>query len=151
MCFTILKLYNEGSFVVEPAGALSVAALKMFKEHLIGETVVCIVSGSNNDIIRMQEIIERSLLYVGLKYYFLVCFPQRAGSLRHFVNIVPGPDDDITRFDWIKKNNRKVGPALVNIEMEVSSDYAVLLTKTKKHKVSYPEVINHKSLFEYLI
>lgn len=151
VCSTILKLYNEDAIVVEPAGALSVAALELYKEHIKGKTVVCIVSGSNNDISRMQEIMERSLLYEGLKHYFLVRFPQRAGALRHFVNNVLGPDDDITRFEFIKKNNREAGPALVGIEMKAPSDYAVLLSNMKKHKVAFTEVNNHESLFEYLI
>jgi threonine dehydratase len=151
VCSTILKLYNEDAIVVEPAGALSVAALDLYKDHLKGKTVVCIVSGSNNDISRMQEIMERSLLYEGLKHYFLVRFPQRAGALRHFVNNVLGPDDDITRFEFIKKNNREAGPALVGIEMKAPSDYAVLLANMKKHKVAFTEVNNHESLFEYLI
>jgi len=151
VCSTILKLYNEDAIVVEPAGALSVAALELYKDHIKGKTVVCIVSGSNNDISRMQEIMERSLLYEGLKHYFLVRFPQRAGALRHFVNNVLGPDDDITRFEFIKKNNREAGPALVGIEMKVPSDYGVLLANMKKHKVAFTEVNNNESLFEYLI
>jgi len=151
VCSTILKLYNEDAIVVEPAGALSVAALEIYKDHLKGKTVVCIVSGSNNDISRMQEIMERALLYEGLKHYFLVRFPQRAGALRYFVNNVLGPDDDITRFEFIKKNNREAGPALVGIEQKVPSDYAVLLSNMKKHKVAFTEVNNHESLFEYLI
>ncbi len=151
VCSTILKLYNEDAIVVEPAGALSVAALELYKDHLKGKTVVCIVSGSNNDISRMQEIMERSLLYEGLKHYFLVRFPQRAGALRHFVNNVLGPDDDITRFEFIKKSNREAGPALVGIEMKAPADYAVLLANMKKHKVAFTEVNKHESLFEYLI
>jgi threonine dehydratase len=151
VCSTILKLYNEDAIVVEPAGALSVAALEIYKDYIKGKTVVCIVSGSNNDISRMQEIMERSLLYEGLKHYFLVRFPQRAGALRHFVNNVLGPDDDITRFEFIKKNNREAGPALVGIEQKVPADYAILLSNMKRHKVAFTEVNNHESLFEYLI
>ncbi len=151
VCSTILKLYNEDAIVVEPAGALSVAALELYREQIKGRTVVCIVSGSNNDISRMQEIMERSLLYEGLKHYFLVRFPQRAGALRHFVNNVLGADDDITRFEFIKKNNREAGPALVGIEMKAPSDYAILISNMKKHKVAFTEVNNHESLFEYLI
>ena len=151
VCSTILKLYNEDAIVVEPAGALSVAALDLYRSQIKGKTVVCIVSGSNNDISRMQEIMERSLLYEGLKHYLLVRFPQRAGALRHFVNNILGPDDDITRFEFIKKNNRESGPALVGIEMKDPSDYATLISNMKKHKVAFTEVNNHESLFEYLI
>ena len=151
VCSTILKLYNEDAIVVEPAGALSVAALDLYRSQIKGKTVVCIVSGSNNDISRMQEIMERSLLYEGLKHYLLVRFPQRAGALRHFVNNILGPDDDITRFEFIKKNNRESGPALVGIEMKDPSDYATLISNMKKHKVAFTEVNNHESLFEYMI
>jgi len=151
VCTTILKLYNEDAIVVEPAGALSIAALDLYKEHIKGKTVVCIVSGSNNDISRMQEIMERSLLYEGLKHYFLVRFPQRAGALRNFVNNVLGPNDDITRFEFIKKNNREAGPALVGIEMKYPTDYASLLSNMKKHKFAFTEVNKNESLFEYMI
>jgi len=151
VCSTILKLYNEDAIVVEPAGALSIAALELYREKIKGKTVVCIVSGSNNDISRMQEIMERSLLYEGLKHYFLVRFPQRAGALRQFVNNVLGPEDDITRFEFIKKNNREAGPALVGIELKKPADFAILISNMKKNKVVFTEVNNHESLFEYLI
>ncbi len=151
VCSTILKLYNEEAIVVEPAGALSVAALELYKDQIKGKTVVCVVSGSNNDISRMQEIMERSLLYEGLKHYFLVRFPQRAGALKHFVNNVLGANDDITRFEFIKKNNREAGPALVGIELKNTSDYNILVENMIKQKVVFTEVNNHESLFEYMI
>ena len=107
ICSVILKLYNEDAMVVEPAGALSIAALDYYAEEIRGKNVVCIVSGSNNDIERMQEIKERSLQYEGLKHYFLIRFAQRPGALKEFVNHVLGPDDDITRFEYMQKNNKE--------------------------------------------
>src|SRR5690606_3269279 len=95
VCTTIVRLYNEEAIVVEPAGALSISALDNYKEQIKGKKVVCIISGGNNDIDRMGEIKERSLLYEGLKHYFIVRFPQRPGALKLFVNEVLGPDDDI--------------------------------------------------------
>ena len=85
VCQTILELYNKDAIVVEPAGALSISALDFYAEEIKGKNVVCVVSGSNNDIIRTPEIKERALLYANLKHYFIVKFPQRAGALREFV------------------------------------------------------------------
>ncbi len=104
VCTTILKLYNEDAIVVEPAGALSVSALDFYQDKIKGKKVVCIISGGNNDIERMQEIKERSLLYEGLKHYFIVRFPQRPGSLKQFVTHLLGPNDQLTRFELIKNN-----------------------------------------------
>ena len=118
VCSTILQMYNEEAIVVEPAGALSIAALDFLKEEIIGKTVVCIVSGSNNDIERTEEIKERSLIYEGLKHYFMIQFPQRPGALKEFVNDVLGDTDDITYFQFIKKNNRDVGPVIVGLELK---------------------------------
>jgi threonine dehydratase len=116
ICSTILKLYNEDAIVVEPAGAMSIAGLCNYADEIKGKNVVCIVSGSNNDIDRMQEIKERSLQYEGLKHYFLIRFAQRPGALKEFVNFVLGPSDDITRFEYMQKHNKETGPALVGIE-----------------------------------
>jgi len=116
ICTKILELYNRDAIVIEPAGALSIAALDFFREEIKGKNVVCIVSGSNNDITRTEEIKERSLLYEGLKHYFIVRFPQRAGALRTFVDVVIGPTDDVTHFEYSKKTNREKGPALIGVE-----------------------------------
>jgi threonine dehydratase len=107
VCTSILELYNESAIVAEPAGALPVAALEFYKDKIQGKNVVCIVSGGNNDIERMQEIKERSLLYEGLKHYFIINFPQRPGALKEFVVDVLGPHDDITRFEYTKSNNKE--------------------------------------------
>ena len=101
ICTNILRLYNEEGIIVEPAGALTVSALSLFKDEIIGKNVVCVVSGGNNDITRMAEINERSLLYKKLKHYFIVQFPQRAGALKDFLGNVLGPDDDIFLFEYI--------------------------------------------------
>ncbi len=151
ICTTILKLYNEDAIVVEPAGALAVAALDQLKDTIAGKNVVCIVSGGNNDIERMQEIKEKSLLFEGLKHYFIVRFPQRPGALKSFVNNVLGPNDDITRFEFIKKTNRENGPALVGIELQESSDYGSLKQRMTEFKFDVIELNNDQTLFEYLV
>ena len=150
ICTTILKLYNEDAIVVEPAGALAVAALDQLKD-IEGKTVVCLVSGGNNDIERMQEIKEKSLLFEGLKHYFIVRFPQRPGALKLFVNNVLGPHDDITRFEFIKKTNRESGPALVGIELKDSADYSALLERMKAFKFDFIPLNEDQTLFEYLV
>lgn len=151
ICTTILKLYNEDAIVVEPAGALAVASLDQLKDTIAGKTVVCIVSGGNNDIERMQEIKEKSLLFEGLKHYFIVRFPQRPGALKAFVNNVLGPNDDITRFEFIKKTNRENGPALVGIELQEASDYTSLKQRMAEFKFDVIDLNNDQTLFEYLV
>ncbi|MBB5440271.1 threonine dehydratase [Pedobacter sp. AK017] len=151
VCTTILKLYNEDAIVVEPAGALSVAALDAYADKIKGKKVVCVISGGNNDIERMQEIKEKSLLYEGLKHYFIVRFPQRPGALKLFVNNVLGPHDDITRFEFIKKTNRENGPALVGIELANKADYNALVQRMKEFKFEIIELNNDQTLFEYLV
>lgn len=151
VCTTILKLYNEDAIVAEPAGALSIAALDAYAEQIKGKTVVCILSGSNNDIDRMQEIKERSLQYEGLKHYFLIRFAQRPGALKEFVNHVLGPTDDITRFEYMQKHNKETGPALVGIELRSKDDYAVLLQNMQQYNINFTEVKGDGNLFGYLI
>ncbi len=151
VCTTILDLYNKHAIIAEPAGALSVAALDFHKEEIKGKTVVCIISGGNNDIGRMQEIKEKSLIHEGLLYYFIVNFPQRAGALRQFLDTVLGPDDDITTFEYTKKNNKESGPALVGIELKAKEDYSSLLSRMNENGFSYKEVNNDSTLFDLLI
>ncbi|WP_022792228.1 threonine ammonia-lyase IlvA [Marinococcus halotolerans] len=151
ICTTILELYNENAVVAEPAGALSIAALDFHKEEIKGKTVVCIVSGGNNDIGRMEEMREKSLIYEGLQHYFIVNFPQRAGALREFLHDVLGPDDDITRFEYNKKNNKSNGPALVGIEVTYPSDYDKLLTRMRDRGIKYTEINKEETLFNFLI
>ncbi|MET0392427.1 MAG: threonine ammonia-lyase [Chitinophagaceae bacterium] len=151
ICTTILKLYNEDAIVVEPAGAMSIAALDDFAADIKGKNVVCIVSGSNNDIDRMQEIKERSLQYEGLKHYFLISFAQRPGALKEFVNNVLGPTDDITRFEYMQKTNKENGPALVGIELQSKQDYELLIGKLKACHISHTELNKNDTLFGYLV
>lgn len=151
VCNWILKLYNEEAIVVEPAGALSIAALDNLAEEIKGKTVVCVVSGGNNDITRMEEIKERALLHQGLKHYFIVRFPQRAGALREFVSEVLGPDDDISHFEYTKKNNRERGPALVGVELSHPEDYQHLLDRMEKKHIEYESLNDRSDLFSFFI
>lgn len=151
ICSSILKLYNEDAIVVEPAGALSIAALDDYAESIKGKKVVCIVSGGNNDIDRMQEIKERSLQYEGLKHYFLIRFAQRPGALKEFVNHVLGPDDDITRFEYMQKHNKETGPALVGVELKSSKDYDVLVANMKQYNINFTELNKNDNIFGYLV
>nr|WP_154893022.1 threonine ammonia-lyase IlvA [Paenibacillus xylanexedens] len=150
-CTTILELYNENAIVVEPAGSLAVAALEQYREQIVGKTVVCVISGGNNDIDRMQEIKERSLIYEGLKYYFMVNFPQRAGALREFLEEVLGPNDDITRFEYTKKHDKENGPALVGIELMYKEDYQPLIERMNRKGIAYTELNKNLNLFNMLI
>jgi threonine dehydratase len=151
VCSVILKLYNEDAIVAEPAGALSIAALDDYADVIKGKNVVCIVSGGNNDIDRMQEIKERSLQYEGLKHYFLIRFAQRPGALKEFVNHVLGPTDDIARFEYIHKHNKESGPALVGIELQSKKDYDSLLKKLDQFHVNYTELKKDDNAFGYLV
>lgn len=151
VCTTILQLYNEDAIVAEPAGALSISALDQYAEKIKGKRVVCIISGGNNDIERMQEIKERALLYEGLKHYFIIRFAHRPGALREFVNNVLGPTDDIVRFEFIQKNNKETGPALIGIEVKARDDYQGLVSRMNELKLNYTEVNQDENLFEYLI
>jgi len=151
VCTTILKLYNEEAIVVEPAGALTVSSLSLLKDQLKGKKVVCVVSGSNNDIDRMQEIKERSLMYEGLKHYFIVRFPQRAGALKEFVNDVLGPNDDITRFEYVKKSARESGPALVGVELKDSKYLVGLMERMKDFNPDCQRINEDPSLFQYFV
>lgn len=151
ICTTILQLYNDDAIVVEPAGALSIAALDQLKDRIVGKNVVCIVSGGNNDITRTEEIKERSLLFEGLKHYFIVSFPQRAGALREFLVDVLGPDDDIAHFEYNKKNSRERAPAVIGIELKKSSDLDSLLKRMNDKGFKYEYLNDKPELFHYII
>ena len=143
ICQTILNLYNKDAIVVEPAGALALSGLEQYAEKIKGKTVVCILSGSNNDITRIEEIREKALLYGGFKHYFMVRFPQRAGALKEFVAEVLGENDDITYFQYHKKHNRAHGPAIVGIELKHSQDFEPLVTRMKE-KGFFSDYLNDK-------
>lgn len=151
ICQTILDLYNKEAIVVEPAGALSLSALDQFSEEIKGKNVVCVISGSNNDITRTAEIKERALLYANLKHYFIVKFPQRTGALRDFVVDILGPADDITHFEYTKKANRENDVAVVGIQLKSPADLEPLITKMKLHNF-YGDYLNDKpDLFQFLV
>jgi threonine dehydratase len=150
-CSTILQLYNEDAIVVEPAGALSIAALDDYADEIKGKNVVCVLSGSNNDIDRMPEIKERSLQYEGLKHYFMVNFAQRPGALKEFVNHILGPHDDITRFEYMQKTNKESGPALIGIELKFKKDYVHLMEKMRSHHIDFSEINKDDKMFGYLV
>ncbi|MBB6730104.1 threonine ammonia-lyase IlvA [Cohnella zeiphila] len=151
VCTTILELYNEHAIVAEPAGALPVAALSALSDRLAGRNVVCVVSGGNNDIDRMQEIKERSMIYEGLKHYFMINFPQRAGALREFLDDVLGPGDDIVQFEYTKKHNKENGPALVGIELKSREDYGPLAERMMRKGFRFVELNKDPLLFNLLI
>jgi len=150
ICSTILQLYNDEALVVEPAGAVSISALDQIQDEIRGKNVGIIVCGGNNDIHRTQEIKERALLYEGLKHYFIITFPQRAGALKEFLNML-GPDDDIAHFQYTKKNNREKGPALVGIELQKASDFEGLKQRLIENGINFQHLNNNPLLFEMLV
>jgi threonine dehydratase len=151
VCTTILRLYNEEAMVVEPAGALTIAALDFYKDKIKGKTVVCVVSGSNNDIERTAEIKERSLLYEGLMHYFMIQFPQRPGALKEFVNDILGPNDDITYFQFAKKNSREVGSVVVGLELKNKKDIINIKTNMANKGFEFQYLNENQDLYTQLI
>ena len=151
ICTTMLELYQRDGIIAEPAGALAVAALRDRVEVAAGSTVVCIVSGGNNDVSRYGEIVERSLVHEGLKHYFLVEFPQEPGALRGFLDNVLGPGDDITLFEYVKKNNRETGTALVGIELAAKADLAPLLERMASSGLHIEPLPAGSPAFRFLI
>ena len=143
ICQTILDLYNKDGIVVEPAGAIGISALELNNKMFKGKNVGVLICGGNNDFTRMAEIRERALFYSNLKHYFIVKFPQRAGALKEFVNNVLGKNDDITFFEYVKKNNRENGTAIVGIELKFSKDLNDLVKKMKENGF-FGEYLNEK-------
>lgn len=150
ICSSILKLYNEEAIVVEPAGAVSIAALEDYRDQIKGKKVGIIICGGNNDVNRTQEIRERALLHEGKKHYFIVRFPQRAGALREFLNVL-GPNDDIAHFEYTKKTNRASGPALVGLELQNKEDFDALVQRMKDQGINFEHINNNPMLFEMLV
>jgi threonine dehydratase len=151
VCTTIIQMYNKSAIVVEPAGALSSAALRFYADKIKGKRVACIVSGSNNDITRMEEIREKSLLYEGLKHYFLINFPQKSGAILSFIRDVIGPTDDLVYIQYIRKTNKESGPALIGIELAAKEDFDALVRRMDAHGISYEYINENNKLFEILI
>lgn len=151
ICTYILEMYNQEAIVVEPAGALSIAGLEYIADDIKGKNVVCLISGGNNDITRTEEIKELSLLYEGLKHYFIITFPQRAGALREFLNEVLGPNDDITHFQYTKKVSRTSGPAVVGVECPSKEAYEELISRMKSHNFDFQDLNENQELFRLLV
>ncbi|GAB3160888.1 threonine ammonia-lyase IlvA [Amycolatopsis sp. NPDC004378] len=151
VCTEMLAMYQSDGIIAEPAGALAAAALGTVVQVEPGQTVVCLVSGGNNDVSRYSEILERSLMHEGLKHYFLVGFPQEPGALRLFVEQVLGPEDDITRFEYVKRNNRETGPAMVGVEIARSSDLPGLLARMEASPLQVERIEPGSPLFHFLL
>ncbi|UDI77863.1 threonine ammonia-lyase IlvA [Staphylococcus taiwanensis] len=151
VCSTILDMYSKQAIVAEPAGALSVAALDFYSNQIKGKTVVCVVSGGNNDINRMKEIEERSLLYEEMKHYFILNFPQRPGALKEFVNEVLGPQDDITKFEYLKKTSQNTGTVIIGIQLKNHNDLAQLKNNVHDFDPSNIYINENKMLYSLLI
>lgn len=151
VCHRMISLYQRDGIVTEPAGALSIAALEDLGKAIKGKTVVCIVSGGNNDISRYPEVIERALVYQELKYYFIINFSQRPGALRRYLNEALGPTEDITLFEYTKKNNRENGPALVGIELAKKENLKPLLKRMDAIGMSYELLQSDSPLFRFVI
>ena len=148
---TIIDLYSKQGIVAEPAGAASVAALEVLSEFIKGKTICCIISGGNNDINRMPEMEERALIYDGIKHYFVVNFPQRPGALREFVNDILGPNDDITRFEYIKRASKGTGPVLIGIALADKHDYASLINRVEQFDPSFINLNGNETLYNMLV
>jgi len=148
---TLIDLYSKQGIVAEPAGAASIASLEVLAEYIKGKTICCIISGGNNDINRMPEMEERALIYDGIKHYFVVNFPQRPGALREFVNDILGPNDDITRFEYIKRASKGTGPVLSVIALADKHDYAGLIRRMEGFDPAYINLNGNETLYNMLV
>lgn len=151
ICKTMIDLYQSEGIISEPAGALSMAALSSLREEIKGKTVVVVLSGSNNDILRYPEILEKSLVYQGLKHYFIIQFAQKPGQLRKFLDEALGPNDDIVRFEYMKKTNKEKGAALVGVELKDKNDLEPLLERLKKAEFNFHKLSSKELLYDYII
>ncbi len=151
VCTTIINMYNKSAIVVEPAGALATTALRFYADKIKGKNVACIVSGSNNDIMRMEEIREKSLLYEGLKHYFIVNFSQKSGAVLSFIRNVIGPKDDLVYIQYIKKTNKESGPALIGIEVSEKEELKELVQRMEENNIKFEYINDNNHLFEILI
>ena len=151
VCLEMLALYQADGIIAEPAGALAPSALGDVVHPEPGSTTLVVLSGGNNDVSRYPEVVERALIFEGRKHYFLVEFPQEPGALRNFLDQVLGPDDDITLFEYIKRNNRETGPALVGIELGRAEDLQPLLSRMKEAPLQIEAVAPDSPLFRFLL
>ncbi|SDZ09553.1 L-threonine ammonia-lyase [Saccharopolyspora shandongensis] len=151
VCTEMIELYQTEGIIAEPAGALASAAARLPLERPVRGPVVCVVSGGNNDLSRYGEVVERSLVHEGLRHYFLVTFPQEPGALRHFLDDVLDDGQDIVAFEYVKKNNRETGPALVGIELDRADELDGLLKRMKESPLQIEQVPPGSPLFSFLI
>ena len=142
VCSKILEMYNESGYIIEPAGVLSLCALDLMQEEIIDKNVVCVISGGNSDVFRMPEILERSLIYQGLKHYFKIELPQRAGALKEFIMKCLGPNDDIIYFRYTKLINKETGPIIIGIDVKEPSDIHSILENMTSYDITYEKLTN---------
>jgi len=152
VCKTMIDVYQNDGIILEPAGALSLTCLDKIPVGLLKDkNVVCITSGGNNDISRYPTIIEKALLYQNLKHYFIIEFSQKPGELMKFINNVLGLNDDITRFEYLKKNNKDYGGVLIGIEVEYPSNITKICNNMQKFNFKYTQIKPNDLLYSYLI
>ncbi|WP_445262898.1 threonine ammonia-lyase IlvA [Pseudokineococcus sp. 1T1Z-3] len=151
ICTEMLALYQTDGIIAEPAGALASSALGRQVLLEPGQDVVCVLSGGNNDVSRYADVLERSLVHEGLKHYFLVQFAQEPGALRRFLDEVLGPDDDITRFEYVKRNSRETGPALIGVEVARPEDLSPLLGRMAETGLDVERLEPGSPAFQYLL
>ena len=148
----MIDIYQNDGIVLEPAGALSISALNNLDGKMLkGKNVVCILSGGNNDITRYPQIMENSLLYQDLKHYFLLSFNQIPGQLQNFINNIIGPNDDITRFEYLKKDNKETGSVLIGIELQNKEDIHNIINNMNKYNFNFVKINPSNLLYSYLI
>jgi threonine dehydratase len=151
ICNTMINLYQNEGIITEPAGALSLSAFDDLRKEIKGKTVVCILSGGNNDLMRYPEIMEKSLIYQGRKHYFIIEFTQKPGQLRRFLDKALGPNDDIVLFEYMKKTNREKGAALVGIELVDRKDYQPLVDRMNANGINFETLSDKELLYNYLV
>jgi threonine dehydratase len=151
ICNTMISLYQNDGIIAEPAGALALSAFDDLHKEIKGKTVVCILSGGNNDLLRYPEIMERSLIYQGRKHYFIIEFTQKPGQLRKFLDKALGPNDDIVLFEYMKKTVREKGAALVGIELTDKRNYKPLLERMKEEGINFELLADRELLYNYLV
>jgi threonine dehydratase len=150
LCTTILEMLNVEGIVLEPAGALSVDALQDLGQSIKGRTVVCVTTGGNFDFERLPEVKERAQKYLGLKKYFILRLPQRPGALKDFLNFL-GPEDDIARFEYLKKSARNYGSVLIGIETRNAANFDKLFAQLNAAGFTYQDITDDDLLSQFVI
>ncbi|MHA6684228.1 threonine ammonia-lyase IlvA [Mesorhizobium sp. A556] len=151
LCATMIEMLNIEGVVLEPAGALAIDVLKDFpRKEIKGKTIVCVVSGGNFDFERLPDVKERALRFQRLKKYFIIRFPQRPGALRDFLEML-GPDDDIARFEYLKKSARNFGSVLIGIETKDHRNFDLLVAKFDAEGVQYQDITDNETLAGFIV